>query len=602
MAQYLVPVGVAVALLLAGPPAHASEDPAVGVLQAFHAASGGAAWNRVRTLHMQSDLAGGGLTGMAGRWMDLAHGWFADSSSLGPQSSRHGFDGKRIWRTDSAGQVQIEQGGDDIVADTNEAYRNAHGYWSPQQFPAAIESVGPIGNDDVLAITPRGGRRFELFIDQRSHLPDKMVEPGPLGTLTELYGDWHRVSGVLLPYRIETSQNDQGIGTTVETVRTAVFGRSAAPGRYVPPPAPPPDFTLPPGRRSVTLPFELENNHVYVDAKIDGAPVRLMFDTGSTGFLDTGAVSRLGLTAAGALPAQGAGAKIERGGLVTVAHLDLGGITFRDQVLGTLDESGFAAVEGRPVDGVLGYEIAKRLVVDLDYGARRLTLSEPASFRPATGAVAVPVKFFLQLPEIRAKVDGIEGEFVVDTGSRASLLLLKPFVERNGLQRRYGAHREGLLGWSIGGPVRGLLARAGTLEIGGVTVNRPVALIPERGPPVDGNIGGGILRHFDVAFDYAHDRIWFRRLDAAPDVYDRSGLWVNRGAGGIAIVDVLPESPAARAELAVGDVILTVDGADVSSLADLRDRLKQAPGTMVRLTIARDGAVRPIALTLEELF
>jgi hypothetical protein len=457
---------------------------------------------------------------------------------------------------------------------------------------------------DVLTITPSGGRAFKLFFDRQTHLPQRMVEPAPLGTQTETYGDWRRISGVMLPFRVETTTNDQGIGGTTETVRTVITSDAATPARYAPPPPPPPDFSLPPGKVAVTVPFELANNHIYLEALVDGSPVRLMFDTGSTGFLDTNALARLGLSAQGTLATQGGGAKIERSGLVRLGRLDLGGVVFRDQIVGTLDESGFASVEGGRVDGVLGYEIVKRLVVEIDYGAKRLTLFKRGGFRPAPGAVAVPIKFFAQIPEITARVDGIEGEFVIDTGSRASLLLLKPFVERNDLRQRYDAHREGLIGWSIGGPVRGLLARAGTLEIGGIRIDKPVVLIPERGPPVDGNIGGGILRHFDVAFDYGHNRIWFRPLSPSPDVYDRSGLWANQGPGGITIADVLPDSPASAADLAVGDVIQAVDGLGAADLdlVTLRQRLKQPPGTDVRLTILRNGTSRAVDLKLRDLF
>jgi hypothetical protein len=596
-------------LLAALPPAGAAENrpQAMAILDAFKAASGGGAWDRLRTLHVRSNLSGADLTGTADTWLDMAHGWFATSSNLGPERSGDGFNGKLIWHTDSAGQVQIEGSADQRVADISEAYRTAHGYWFPKRFAAAIDYTGAVedGNTtlDVLTITPSGGRAFKLFIDRLTHLPRKMVEPAPLGTQTETYGDWHRVSGATLPFRVETTTNDQGIGGTTATVRTVIASKAAAPARYAPPPPPPPDFSLPQGKLSVTLPFELENNHIYVEALVDGAPARLMFDTGSTGFLDTNALARLGLSAQGALAAQGSGAKIERSGLVRLGRLDLGGIVFRDQIVGTLDESSFAAVEGGRVDGVLGYEIVKRLVVEIDYGAKRLTLFTRGSFHPAPGAIAVPIKFFAQIPEISAQVDGIEGEFVIDTGSRASLLLLKPFVERNDLQHRYDAHREGLLGWSIGGPVRGLLARAGTLEIGGVRFDRPVVLIPERGPPVDGNIGGGILRHFDVAFDYAHDRIWFRPLSSPPDVYDRSGLWANQGPAGITIADVLPDSPASDADLAAGDVIQAIDGLTVPALdlVTVRARLKQAPGTHVQLTILRNGTSRAVDLALRDL-
>jgi hypothetical protein len=592
-------------------PAEAAGDrtdaKAIAILDAYKVATGGDAWGKLKTLRIRSDLSGSELTGTADTWLDLAHGWYSASSHMGLEKSGNGFDGKQVWHSDTAGQVQIEGSVDQRVAAANETYRIAHGYWFRERFPAAIAYVGGsedgASDDDVIEMTPVGGRAFKLFVDRRTHLPHKMVEAAPLGTQVETYGDWRPVSDVMVPFRVEISTNDQGVGDTIETVREVTASRPLLATRYAPPAPPPPDFSFPAGKASISIPFDLENNHVYVEALVEGKPARLMFDTGSTGFLDTNTLGQFGLSAVGALPAQGSGAKIERGGLVKVRELKLGGVVFRDQVLGALDESGFAAVEGGRVDGVLGYEVVKRLPVDIDYGAKRLTIFKPSAFRPPAGAVPVPIKFFAQIPEVQARIDGIEGEFVIDTGSRASLLLLKPFIDRNKLQGRFGSPREALVGWSIGGPVRGLLARVGALDIGGIAIDDPVTIIPERGPPVDGNIGGGILRHFDIAFDYAHDRIWLRPLSSAPDVYDRSGIWANLGPQGMTIAEVLPDSPASDSGLAPGDVVQAVDGESASKLTlpRLRESLKQAPGTIVQITVEHDGRPRSVSLSLRDL-
>lgn len=40
------------------------------------------------------------------------------------------------------------------------------------------------------------------------------------------------------------------------------------------------DFAIAGGKTSTTVPFELINNHIYVDAQIDGRPLKLLFDSG----------------------------------------------------------------------------------------------------------------------------------------------------------------------------------------------------------------------------------------------------------------------------------------------------------------------------------
>jgi Trypsin-like serine proteases, typically periplasmic, contain C-terminal PDZ domain len=53
---------------------------------------------------------------------------------------------------------------------------------------------------------------------------------------------------------------------------------------------------------------------------------------------------------------------------------------------------------------------------------------------------------------------------------------------------------------------------------------------------------------------------------------------------------VVPGSPAERAGVAAGDVLLRLDGRPVAGLRDYAERLRaMAPGQAVRATFARDG-------------
>ena len=63
--------------------------------------------------------------------------------------------------------------------------------------------------------------------------------------------------------------------------------------------------------------------------------------------------------------------------------------------------------------------------------------------------------------------------------------------------------------------------------------------------------------------------------------------------GGIEIMNVMPESPAEKAELVPGDVITAVDGEAVADLGyyPAIDRIKGTVGTTVKLTVARGGSV-----------
>jgi Peptidase family M28/PDZ domain len=74
---------------------------------------------------------------------------------------------------------------------------------------------------------------------------------------------------------------------------------------------------------------------------------------------------------------------------------------------------------------------------------------------------------------------------------------------------------------------------------------------------------------------------------------------VGNDAPGVRIGDLLPEGPAAKAELKPGDVILKWGGADIATVTDLLNLLsKQKPEDKVKLTVRRGPQTLDINVTL----
>ena len=74
-----------------------------------------------------------------------------------------------------------------------------------------------------------------------------------------------------------------------------------------------------------------------------------------------------------------------------------------------------------------------------------------------------------------------------------------------------------------------------------------------------------------------------------------------KDARGILVSDVQPDSPAAKAGLKQGDVILQLDGNALSDVADLRNRIALIlPGKNSALTIIRDGKEQQVEVTITE--
>ena len=594
-------IGAALALAAVCSAAASETDPgasAAAVLARAARASGGAAWASVRDIETSGTLSGG-VEGDTQTREDVRAGRFASHDHVGGRTSGEGFDGRRFWTSDASGRARVE-GGASLARAVSIAYRTRRAYFRPPS-PGETRVLAPAATEDrwtydVVRVTPRGGTAFDLWFDRRTGLLDRTVEPlGPAVSI-ERFADYRRVRGVMLPFTSVTTVGDARFDQTFHAERVAVNGGLPAKG-FSPPPPPPPDYAFPASADHVELPFSLFNNHIYVRARIGTGPPRMMmFDTGATNLLDPRAAAEAGLTPKGQVSVNGL-----PGGELAVPTLELGGVRFSNLPFTVVDSAEQARVEGvADRAGVLGYEIPRRVVMRIDYGRGVITLTKPQAARPPRGAKALPFDFVSQLLVVTASVDGHPGRFALDTGSRASILLLPKYAHAAGLDRTIRTH-EALVGWGLDGPIHAPVGRAQSLDFGGFVIARPLTVLLPGGPPVDGNIGGAILKRFTLTLDYGRRRIWLSPNDSlgTPDPEDLSGLWMNQDPDGFRIVSVAEATPGAAVGLRAGDLVAAIDGVAATelSLSAVRARLK-APGAAVRLSVRGADGAREIALRL----
>ena len=602
------------ALLMAGAVSLAQES-AQNILAKAKQASGGAAWDKIVSMHTKAAIAVGGMKGTAESWEDVLSGRVLQRFKLGLYSGAEGFDGKTLWAQDPSGQPRVEEGGEAVSSAMNDAYRRTLAFWYPSRWEAAVEDGGAKQEGGrtfrVVRITPRGGRPYELWIDATTDLPDRIIEKSAGETRTEFLSDYRDVSGLKLPFASRTT-NGEVRYDQVMTIESVEFNIPINDPLFRMPRTPAPDFVIAGGKTSTTVPFELLNNHIYLDVVLNGkGPFRLLCDTGGQNVVTPALAKELGLKSEGVLQGRGVGEKSEDVGMTKVETLRIGEATLSNQVFAVFDFSTLGGVEGLPIPGLVGYEVFKRFVVSIDYEHRRLTLTQPASFNYTGTGTAVPFKFNGQIPQVEGEIDGLPGMFDIDTGSRASLSILTPFAEKHDLRARYKPKVEAITGWGVGGPSRGLMTRARVLKLGGVTIGNPLTelSLQKKGsfadPYVAGNIGGGVLKRFNLIFDYPRQRLIFERNanDAKPDNYDRAGLWLNLVNGKFAVMSVVAGGPAAQAGIKDGDFLLAVNGRTPPelSLPEAREIFKSKPGTRVRVQVESAGATRELTIILREL-
>jgi membrane-associated protease RseP (regulator of RpoE activity) len=93
-------------------------------------------------------------------------------------------------------------------------------------------------------------------------------------------------------------------------------------------------------------------------------------------------------------------------------------------------------------------------------------------------------------------------------------------------------------------------------------------------------------------------RSWLPR-SSAPDIADSLGL---KKAAGALVSEPQANSPAAKAGIASGDVITSVDGVAVRDAPELSRKIgTMAPGTWVKFGLIHDGQEKTVTLTLGTL-
>ncbi len=592
-----------------------ASDTLEHLLDRAHAAAGGAALDALTSAHAKLRIEMAGLSGTGERLEDLRTGRYVERFDLGVIALAQGYDGATPWSIEGNNPARADQADDAREAAVNEAFRRSYSHLTKRR-RGQIELAGERAEGErrfsVLAITPEGGRRFELWLDTKTRLADRVVEPGATETSTTFYTDYRRVDGLMLPFALRTTNGDAKYDTRV-AVESIALGEPLEDARFAMPAPPPPDFGLAGGARSTTVPFALRNNHIYVEVRLAGRPVTLLCDTGGLNIVTPMLAQELGLPVAGELEGSGAGEKKVDVGITKISRVEIGDAFLENQTFYVFALDSMSEVEGVPTVGVIGYEVFRRFVVELDYERSRLTLHDPARFTYQGSGRAVPFVFNGHIPQIDGAIDGIPGKLDLDTGSRSSLDLMAPFVAKHGLRAKYAPRFAAVTGWGVGGPSRSELARARVLEIAGYQVERPVTelSLQKAGSFTDryvaANVGGGVLKRFHLVFDYGNQRIYFAPNAgfAARDRFDQSGLWLNAAGDALRVMDVTPSAPGQRAGIKVGELIRAIDSAPVTteSLVPLRERFRNEPaGTRVRLQVeAADGARRDVVLELAEL-
>jgi hypothetical protein len=357
----------------------------------------------------------------------------------------------------------------------------------------------------------------------------------------------------------------------------------------------------------VSVPAEISGHVMFVNVMVNGhGPFRVMVDTGCS------------LTVVSSELAQAADAKspdlddeddsiVARNGLddptdlqrVVLGSIEFGGVRFEGVPAVITDSFGkLSAIEGRRVDGALGFPLFADLFLGLDFPNQRILVGSQWPADVPAPRMSLPVIEHADVPFVRVQIQGQPVELMIDTGSNQALQLSNRFVPllKWKVEPRVGA-MVAVFG-EIGREAIGRLA--GTMQIGGLQQVEPTAIV-STGPS---SLGLRSLERFCVVFHQAENRVWLCGANAAPvlPTAERSiGLSLYSDSGGFRIAGVIPGSPAEEAHLAIGTLITQIEHRPATSWT--RDQLEDWINThsALALVVASAAGDRSLSLRAWEL-
>lgn len=280
----------------------------------------------------------------------------------------------------------------------------------------------------------------------------------------------------------------------------------------------------------------------------------------------------------------------------TLRRIQIGGARFDNVQVLVYDCAAISAHLGINIDGFLGFPLFRETILTLDYPLSRVLLQR-RSAAPLLPGTPVPFNNERKTPIIPLRLGDQTFVALVDSGSDATLSL-NPI----GLDPAYSVPpRRGATISTLGGDREQQMGRlAQNLLVGDYTIEQPVVDLTDELT----SIGGGLLKHFTVTFDQEHSRVTFHRDSRAPVIPqpNRSvGLSFSKTPAYWRVASVIPESPAASADIQPGDLVIRIDGQPVDQWDIVRYQELIASASEVAFTFLNGTQETEVRLNVFDL-
>ncbi len=443
--------------------------------------------------------------------------------SLGALTFAQGYDGKIAWQKDHNGSITELSGFERRVL-LEQVYFQSYSYLFQDRLKGGREYRGRTTRDGKsyheVALYPFNNDTVIVLFDIATGLPHLLESDFDNIKSVTYSEDFREVEKVIIPFVSRTVTIDTPIESEF-TITKVDLNAVCADSLFSMIGGALGDYRFPEGVDKLIVPFEYKGGHLYVSATVNGnKKMKFILDSGSSAnIINKAAADMLKLPVVGTVQARGIGGFAEVQ-LVETDSIQLDGLTLLGQVAGSLDLSdiGQSSDGDNVYGGILGYDFMSRFPLLIDYAASTVTIYNPATYAPPDSGVLVPFRMVSNVPTIRAEIEGIAGDFIVDIGNAFGLIIHEDFAQKTKLYdslQDVKTTRSTISG--IGGEAGSKTAFASHFQFGSIALDSLRVILTEKGAGITGsnelagNIGNLILKQFKVLFDYEHQSLIFLR-------------------------------------------------------------------------------------------